>query len=238
MNINGVIKMQKIIKYSFIGLIFLGLFIFKDYLYGFISIFNNESKYEEVLVSNQVQSDKNVYLTEELEKLNEATNFDIETDYNYLLTKVSFRNPYTFYETLIIPKGSNDNIKENMAVVGKNGIIGIISEVNKNSSKVELITNSNNEISVIIHGSYGITAGYSNEKEYLIVKNMNNYDNIEVGDLVYTSGLGNLPKGILIGRVEKIEYDKYEIEQKIYVNNKNNLDDIKIVAVLLKLKEE
>ena len=203
-----------------------------------MSFFQPVRMSEQAGLENEVLKTEINYLKNEINILSKQTEFIVNENYQYLMTRISFRNPYTFYETMTIPKGSKDNIEKGMAIIGQNGLIGIVKEVNKNSSKIDLITNNNNEISIVVHNSYGILSGYSNSEEALIIKTMNNYDNIEIGDLVYTSGLGSLPSGILIGKVKKIEYDNYEIEQKIYINSKNDLDNINIVAVLLSVKEE
>ena len=230
--------MPKLLKYSAIIFIFFITFLLKDYIYHTLSYLNAPNNNEKVLIELEETKRLNAELSRELIAASELYGLQTNTQSAHILAKISIRNPYYFYDTLTINKGSNDKIKNGSAVFNAEGLIGVITKVNKRSSRVELITKATNEISVIIHGRYGIITGYSKEEESLIIKNINNYDNIEINDLVYTSGLGNLPGGIYVGKVEKIIYDKYQIEQSIYVKTKIDFDKLNYVGIISKEVEK
>ena len=177
---------------------------------------------------------ENKELKNELEISLEKNNLILNESFDYIIAKVAIRNAFTFYDTIIINKGSNDDIKVGMAVVTSRGLIGRISKTNKNSSHVDLITKPSNNISIIVHGAYGILSGFSREQNCLIIRNLNNYDNVDVGDLIYTSPLSNLPGSILIGKVAKINYDHYQIEKKICVEKSVDLNNLNYVAIIKK----
>ncbi len=223
----------QIVTYIIICFIFIISFIFRDYIYDVIGVLKYNDKYAKQSSEVEVLKSENKALKDKIKTTYELNSLKFEDKYKYQLSEVTIRNPYSFFDTLIINEGKKSNIKNGYPVVSENGLIGVISEVNSNSSKVDLITNATNEISVIVHGSYGILSGYSKKDNNLIIKNITNYDNIEIGDLVYTSGLGKLPLGILIGKVEKIVYDRFKIEQSIYVKSKVDLNNINYVAVIL-----
>ena len=132
-------------------------------------------------------------------------------DYSILGAAVIQRNIYSFFDEIIINRGSNDNIKVDDAVVNSDGLVGVVSKVYEEYSVVNLITNDDFNISVKINDSYGT---YNNG----IVSNIINYDEVNVGDYIYTSGLTNVVGSIYIGRVDSISLDKYEIEKKINVD--------------------
>lgn len=62
------------------------------------------------------------------------------------------RNPDQWMNTLVINQGSKDGIKNNMAVMTSDGLVGRISKVNQFSSQVDLISTNTraNRLSVNI----------------------------------------------------------------------------------------
>jgi len=177
---------------------------------------------------------ENKELKRELEIALEKNNLTLNEAFDYIIAKVAIRNAFSFYDSIIIDKGSDDGITPGMAVVTNKGLVGRISRVNKRSSHVDLITKPNNDISIIVHGAYGILSGYSRIHECLILRNLNNYQTIDVGDLIYTSPLSTLPGSILIGKVAKINYDHFGIEKKICVEKSVDLDTLNYVAIIKK----
>ena len=57
---------------------------------------------------------------------------------------------------------------------------------------------------------------------------------INIGDTLITSGLGNLPKNIEIGTIQKIEKDKYELTYILEVKPNQDMNNISYVSVLVK----
>ena len=137
---------------------------------------------------------------------------------------------YEFNDTLTIYKGTNAGIKEGNAVITDKGLIGVVSKVNKESSVVELITNKSSNISVRIGSSYGILNMQDNS---LIVSDLSMYDDVFIGEEVYTSGIGNLPGDIYIGNVIDIKANNTEIEKILEVSPVVDLSTINYVMVVV-----
>ena len=140
---------------------------------------------------------------------------------------------------LTIDKGSHNGIKEGMVVINSTGLIGKITNVSTFSSDVKLITtnDTNNKISVTITNGdtklTGIINGYDYKKGLLTVEGISNTATVNNGDFVYTSGLGGVfPSGILIGKVEGITTDVYDLSKIINVKPSAKFDDINFVTVL------
>ena len=213
------INMKNYLRYILFLIIFL-LFIFQDNIYGLLYKNNPD-----VLKCNITQEESSKKL-QELENL-----LDIKSnDYNYVISKVIYRNIYGFSNELTISKGKNYGIKNNNAVVNDSGLVGIINNSYKNNSRVQLLTNKNTEISVRINNSYGIL---KKSKDTLYVDNITNSEIISIGDLVYTSGIGNLPGDILIGKVSSIKIDKLGIEQILLITPVVDFNNINYVMVIL-----
>ena len=189
---------------------------------------------------------ENIELRQEINKLKEE--LDVETvlsDYEYLNATVVSRNSLYWYNLLTIDKGSKNGIEEGMVVINSTGLIGKIVNVSKYSADVKLITtnDTNNKISVTITNGdkrlTGLINSYEYDEGFLKVEGISNTETVMVGDLVYTSGLGGVfPSGILIGKVESITTDVYDLAKIINVRPSASFDDINYVTVLKRIDKK
>lgn len=183
---------------------------------------------------------ENIELRREIDALKKELNINyVLTDYDYLNATVISRNIGYWYNTLTIDKGTNNGISEGMVVVNSTGLIGKIIKTTTFTSEVRLITTSdtNNKISVSISNGNGKINGlinrYDYENNFLEIEGISNTEEVKVGDYVYTSGLGGVfPSGILIGTVESITTDEYDLAKIINVKPSINSNDINYVSVL------
>lgn len=183
---------------------------------------------------------ENTELKREIEKMKSELNLKrVLSDYEYLNATVISRNSLYWYNNLTIDKGSNNGIKEGMVVINSTGLIGKIENVSTFSSDVKLITtnDTNNKISVTVTNGNtkltGLINAYNYDDGYLKVEGISNTETVNVGDLVYTSGLGGVfPSGILIGKVESITTDVYDLSKIINVRPSAKFDDINFVTIL------
>jgi len=183
---------------------------------------------------------ENIELKQEIEKLKEELDVDyVLTDYNYLNATVVSRNSMYWYNNLSVDKGSKNGVEEGMVVINSTGLIGKVTNVGKYSSDVKLITSTDtsNKISVIVTNGddnlVGVINGYNYEEGYLEVEGISNTETVAVGDVVYTSGLGGVfPSGILIGYVDSITTDVYDLAKIINVKPSAKLDNINYVTIL------
>lgn len=178
---------------------------------------NNTTKLNETYYKEKIE-----YLEKELSNYElSLNNLKIYEDQNYILSKVAIRNVYDFYNYLIL--STDSKVEKNSAVINEDGLVGVVDTGNKNIAKVSLLT-GDVSISVKINNSYGQLDDYDKEEKLLIVHNINNYEKIEVGDKVETSGLAKIDANLPIGTVEKI--DKKGIEQVIYVKSYADFDNL------------
>lgn len=170
-----------------------------------------------------------VSLENDYNELLEMNNFNTNKGLNLIMSKVIFRDIYEFSDTLTIYKGSTSGIKEGLAVINNQGLIGVITKVYKNSSIVELITNKNSNISVKIGNNYGILKFQNND---LIVSDLQTFDEINIGDEIYTSGIGNLPRDIYIGKVTNVNLNSTEIEKIVSVKSAVDFSSLNYLLVV------
>lgn len=188
---------------------------------------------------------ENTELKRQLDALKQELNINYTlTDYDYVNATVTSRNINYWYNTITINKGSKDGIKVEMPVINSNGLLGKVINTTNYTSTVRLITTSdtNNKISVSIISDNeklnGVINGYNFDTKTLLVEGISNTKTVRIGDFVYTSGLGGVfPSGILVGTVESITTDSYDLSKIINVKLSANFEDINFVSVLKRKSE-
>lgn len=152
----------------------------------------------------------------------EASNFKV------VYSKVVLRNIYDFYDVITISKGLRDGVQKGNVVVNELGVVGVIKEIHENYSEVSLLTNNETNISVKINNVYGILSG---KDKKIIVKNVTE-KLVKVGDMIYTSGLTDIPGGIKIGKIKSIQKDSLGLEYIIEVEASANINHLNYVGVV------
>ncbi|REI27303.1 rod shape-determining protein MreC [Staphylococcus felis] len=185
----------------------------------------------------QLEAENN-RLKSENEKLKKELDMSDIAKYNPISAAVIARQPDQWLNTIVIDKGQKAGIKENMAVMTSDGLIGRVAKVNQFSSKVNLISTKGrtNRLSVNIqHDSdevFGLIDHYDDEKNRLIISDIDDNDDVEKGDQVLTSGLGDqLPKGLYVGEVEKVQKDQYGLSKQVVIKTGANMNGLSHVYV-------
>lgn len=183
-------------------------------------------------------------IQQENERLSAALKFTEEQkkiyDYKYLIAQVVAVSPDAYNRTLTINLGAREGIRERMAVVTVDGMIGFISKVSELTSTVMPITSLNAEesgISATVLGkqkqSFGILSGYNSETEHLLMTKISAEDPIKKGDTVITSGLGNVfPRGMIIGTVESTQDSDIGLTRTANIKLAAKLDQLSEVFVV------
>lgn len=183
---------------------------------------------------------ENIELRKEIDNLKKELKVDyVLTDYEKLNATVLSRNIGYWYNTITIDKGTYNGVDEDMVVVNSTGLIGRIVRSTTFTSDVRLITTSdtNNKISISVSNGNnklnGLINGYNYKENKLEVEGISNTEEVNIGDKVYTSGLGGIfPSGILIGSVASITTDEYDLSKIILVTPSADFEDINYVTVL------
>ncbi len=155
------------------------------------------------------------HLGHENQRLKELMKLDQLSDYPVNYAHIIFRdgiNPQNFTISL----GEIDQIEVNQAVVvpielGQQKIlyhmmVGRIYEVLPHTSRVLSVKDERSQISIRNMKNQALgTLGYETNSNHLYMQvRQDNYD-FEVGDLLVTSELSTLPRGLIVGYVSQIE---------------------------------
>lgn len=208
--------MKKNILRSSIIILFLFSFIFRNNIFNLISYLNYVFTFDNSYSENEILRIENINLKKELKDLLLIN--DIKYDgLNIINAKIITNNLYN-NKTVTINKGKNYNLKSDLLVINKNGLIGVITKVYKNYSTVSLLDNIN--ISVKINDRYYIL---KYEKELYV----DNLDNINKFDMAYTSGISSYPEGVIIGYVYNI------VDNKALIKSKVDFESLNYVSIIM-----
>ena len=203
-------------------------FIFKTYS-NIESHFNIYKKYKDVKAElKEIKAQKSIdtFVIAENKKLKKLVN-NYFIDSNVVMAKVLIDKKSPFLRSVIINKGSKNDIKLGMVVLDKTYLVGKIVEVNYMTSRVLLLSDLNSKIPVIIEpgGIQSILSGTG--KNHGVIQYLKENYPIENNSIVYTSGSGGLFKpGIPIGVLKSLE-----IEDKNIINFFSDYSQLEFVEI-------
>ena len=186
-----------------------------------------------------IQKNLNITLEQEIEELKELLSIqNIHTEYEKENATVISRNNQNWLNTITIDKGSSSGIEKENAVITSKGLIGKVIKVTPKSSEIKLLTANDikykTSVTIRVNNQdhYAILNGYDKDNNVLKVTAIDKNLSTQVNDIVLTSGLGNMPKGIYIGKVISSEIDNYDLSKTLYIKTEQDFNSINYVTVL------
>jgi rod shape-determining protein MreC len=149
------------------------------------------------------------------------------------------RDPTGVTASIVLGVGSDQGVKIGHVVLSDQGVVGRVSEVGANYSKVLLITDSSSVVSALVQGSRatGIVRGQFGDS--LIMDWILQTEPVKVGDVVITAGLGLgdelrslYPKGLVVGRVVQVQSAEAAAYQRAIVTPAVDLRRLEHVLVV------
>ncbi len=165
---------------------------------------------EEQLLLLQLKLQKLDHLEAENRRLNELLKASTIVDEVAVRAQLVGESSDPFSKRLLINKGSNDGVFIGQPVVDAYGLMGQVIEVEPLVSWVLLITDPLHATPVQVNrnGLRAIAAGTPDSLHQLTLENIATSADIQVGDVLVTSGLDqHLPTGYPVGVVSSIEND-------------------------------
>ena len=143
------------------------------------------------------------------------------------------RDASPFLQYVIINRGSDFGIRRGMPVVTHQGLVGRIAAVTASAARVQLITDNASTINVRSDPSQtqGVLQGQITGD--VLVDMIPQSANVQIGDLVLTSGLGGTyPPNILIGQVTGVRKRDYDLFQSASIQPAVDFSQLEIVLVI------
>lgn len=187
--------------------------------------YSNMRNYFHLKEANKQLSAENIILREQIQKLEFAKDTnnlqafeDISTKnivledtskplYDFISAKVISNSTNRQKNYIMLNKGRRQGVRENMGLIGPNGIVGVVYETSEDFSTAISLLNiklrvsaklkKNNELGTFMWD--GVSAQYGQ------LDAVENYVHVMVGDTVVTSGFSHIfPEGEIIGTIEKV----------------------------------
>ena len=185
---------------------------------------NHQSKLIQIENSDEIKVLNNILIAEN-KRLRELIDESINSEEIFARVIIDRESPYL--KSIVLNRGSKDNVKIGMAIMDRNYLVGQIIEVNYSNSRALLLSDLNSKIPVIIQPPFLQAVASGTGKDYGIIeytKDEYKENQIEKEAVVYTSGLGGIFKpGIPVGKITN------NSEQLTFFSDFGQLSFVKIV---------
>lgn len=181
----------------------------------------------------------------ELNKLRDLVELDEQYgEYKKVGARIISRDSGNWYSSFIIDKGSNDGLADDMNVIAGGGLVGRITSVGPNWSRVTSIISDNSNVSamtlatednLIVSGDLQLMAdGVISFSKLIDSKN-----EVAEGDKIVTSNISDkyLPN-ILIGYLHTINRDANNLTKSGYITPAVDFEHLSEVLVITDMKQQ
>lgn len=152
----------------------------------------------------------------------------------YKAASVIYRDPRPFLKYVVIDVGSDDGVLSGMPVVSAKGLVGRVEAVSANAARVQLITDTNSTVNVIIQPSDTTAVLQGSITSDISLDMITKDASVSPGDLILTSGLGgNFPGNILVGQVASVRTSATALFQEAAVQPAVDFARLDIVLVII-----
>lgn len=139
----------------------------------------------------------------------------------------------SWFRTLVINRGSSSGIREGMAVVAADGVVGQTVKVTASTARVLLLTDHASGIAATIQRSRARGVVKGKGEMLCTLEFTTREEDVKVGDTVMTSGIGGVfLKGVPIGEVTMVKRGEYGIFQTVSIRPTANLAHLEEVLVV------
>lgn len=164
----------------------------------------------------------------------------LDRQYQFISAKVTNNSTDRPNNYIYVNRGRVDGVKEDMGVIGNNGIVGIIIRVKENYSVANSLLHRRSFISAMIKrtGAYGDLRWIGSNPRYVHLDAIANHHTVEVGDTIVTSGYSShFPPGVLVGVVEETNLPSGNSFHEVKVLLSNDFSSLEYVEIIKNLKQ-
>lgn len=148
-------------------------------------------------------------LKQENQRLRELLGSPFVRDEKKLIAEVMAVDSDPYSHQVMIDKGRVDGVYEGQPVINEKGIVGQVAYVGAHNSRVLLLIDPTHAIPVqVVRNDIRVIASGSGQIDQIQLEHVPSSTDIEVGDLLVSSGLGGrYPEGYPVGRVTEFSFD-------------------------------
>ncbi|WP_429181417.1 rod shape-determining protein MreC [Aeromonas salmonicida] len=148
------------------------------------------------------------HLEHENQRLRELLGSPVHKESRKMVAELLSVDSDPFSHQVLINKGALDGVYSGQPVINDQGVIGQVLHVGSTTSRVLLVTDSSHGIPVrVLRNDLRAIASGSGELDKLELRNLPRNTDVQVGDLLVTSGLGGrFPEGYPVATVTRSDY--------------------------------
>ncbi|MDO6499767.1 rod shape-determining protein MreC [Photobacterium sanguinicancri] len=148
-------------------------------------------------------------LKQENKRLRDLLGSPFIRDERKMITEVMAVDSDPYSHQVMIDKGRTDGVYEGQPVINDKGIVGQVSYVGAHNSRVLLLIDPTHGIPVqVVRNDIRVIASGSGQIDQIQLEHVPSSTDIEVGDLLVTSGLGGrYPEGYPVANVTEFSFD-------------------------------
>jgi len=168
------------------------------------------------------------------DRLAAILDFQTTTPMKTIAAKVIGPNASLWYRALVLDKGTNDGVENEMGVITPAGVVGQVIKVASSTSLVLLLTDSNVAVTGLVQRTRdeGIIQG--SVQGYVRMKYIPPLSPVKAGDWIVTSGLtGGFPRGLLIGSVLQVQEGEGDLFQTALIQPIVDFTKLEEVLIVL-----
>jgi rod shape-determining protein MreC len=204
---------------------------------------------EDLLAENQKLNNQLLLMSEKLQQFNvlakennqlrELLQAPVRTEARKMVAELMAvdKNPYS--QQVVINKGAIDGVYLSQPVIDNEGIVGQVMEVGSTNSRVLLIADVTHAIPVrSLRNDIRFIATGSGTLNELYLEHVPHSVDIQVGDTLISSGLGNVfPEGYPVAEVTRVIRDESRPFARVIVSPLANLDRLRHLLLLWNAKD-
>ena len=197
---------ENFLKNTFIGI--------SDYSSFYNDYRNNREELNDLKskdISNEIVKFENT-------ELKELSNNDVSSS-DKILAKIIVDHQSPYLRSIIINKGSKDNIKIGTNIYDQSYLVGRVIEVNYKTSRVLLLSdlNSNVPVTIVPQNTQAILTGNGDKNGEIKYIRSSFSDELTEDSIIYTSGTGAIFKsGVPVGKLKIIKDKTMKLNVEFY----------------------
>ena len=167
-------------------------------------------------------------------RLRKLLQFEEKYSIQSIVARVIAKDVSTEFRSIRINRGEAAGIRKNMAVVTDEGIVGRVLRTTQYTSDIVTILDLLSAVDAIVERSRarGVVEGLTDT--FCQLKYVLRTDDIQPGDILISSGLGNIfPKGVSVGTVSQVHRKPFGISQEVEVSPSVDFSKLEEVLVVL-----
>jgi rod shape-determining protein MreC len=139
-----------------------------------------------------------------------------------------------WFRSVLVDRGGADGVRSGMPVVTESGVVGLVTASSPHAGRTMLLLDAQSAVDALVQRSRarGIVRGDGTDRlhfEFFV-----RGDDVQVGDVVITSGFGGVyPKGLRIGEVIEVQSDGERLLQRAVVRPAVDFGRLEQIFVML-----